>query len=307
MNVAIGIDLGGTSIKGALVNDQGECLYEVTCPTEAEQKGEVILSHIDQLCQELIAQSPSASIQIIGLGTPGIVDPKQGGVISGAHNLPGWVGTPFLFHLQDTFNCPAIAHNDVTIMTYGEFQAGAAQGATNAVCITLGTGIGGGFIFNQTIYEGSTGYAGEVGHMIIEPNGRLCTCGSYGCWEAYASATALVKQAHNQGWPENSDCSAKIIFEHAANGNSLAQELVASYIEHLSTGVANLINICNPDVFVIGGGVSHAGQQLFEPLLATVQPKTMAFAFKSCHIRPATLGNKAGVIGAALFALHSLP
>ncbi|OED36658.1 hypothetical protein AB834_02770 [PVC group bacterium (ex Bugula neritina AB1)] len=304
MDFAIGIDLGGTFIKGGVISQKGECLLEKSTPTESHLGGETIFKNIRHLCQNLRDEFSEGTIKSMGIGTPGLVDQEKGGVVSGAHNLPGWLNFPFIHLLKADFSLPVFAHNDVTMMTYGEYLIGAGKGATNLICITLGTGIGGGFILNKSLYEGSSKYAGEVGHMKIRHNGRSCTCGSKGCWEAHASASALVQRAKEKKIYKENENSGKIIFEKVKQKDPASIKLLKSYISDLALGVSNLLNIFNPDIFVIGGGLSGASNQFFEPLQKKVQDKTMEAAFNACCIKPAILGNKAGMIGSALFSLN---
>jgi glucokinase len=302
MNYAIGVDLGGTQIKAAIVNDKGAIFSFQLIPTEADQGAQHVLGNILKVVSELISQAKSQDITItaIGVGTPGVVDQKKGGVISGCPQMPDWVGVPFINSLESKFSLPVYAHNDVTMMTYGEHAFGAAVDHANAICITLGTGVGGGIVIENQIYDGASNYAGEVGHAPINFDGPKCSCGSTGCWETYVSATALVKSAKKAGLQID---NTEMIFKKAQEGDPLAKKLINDYIFYLGVGIAGLINIFNPDVFVIGGGVAQAGEALFKPLREVVKNRAMAYANDHAQILPAKLGEQAGLIGAAQFAL----
>ena len=305
MDTIIGIDLGGTAIKAALINSQGLIMSEITQDTEAHKGAKTILNNIIKASKKLLEINTTNKLLAIGLGTPGILNREKTKVIGCAHNLSNWENFPFVDKLQQYFNVPVYAHNDVNLMGYGEFKKGAATKATNALFITLGTGIGGSIILNRCLYEGSSGFAGEVGHMLIVQDGRQCGCGSKGCFEAYASATALTSFAKESN-VKIVPLTAKSIFHEAANKNPLAETLVKNYINYLSIGIANLINIFNPDTFIIGGGVSQSKEALIQPLLPKIQEKTLPLNFSHCTIKLAELGNKAGMIGAGCWAIDNL-
>ena len=295
----IGIDIGGTNIKGAIISKTGKILDFKNM--DCKQDGREILNTIINLIESLKNNNPDKSIKAIGIGTPGVVDVKFGGVIDGCPNIKGWKGIKFIPIIKNKFNLPVFAHNDVTIMAVGENMFGSAKGKKNVICVALGTGIGGGIIINEQVYDGHTNYAGEIGHMIIEVNGRDCNCGSKGCWEAYAGAIG-IKNTAKEIMPKYAELTPKELFA-LANKDEAAKKIIDKTILYIAVGIANLINIFNPEMIVIGGGISQAGDALFKPLLEITPKYTMNLAWKSCKIAPAKFDEKSGVIGAAGYAV----
>ena len=308
MKLSIGIDIGGTSIKSSLVSEEGKIVEELSSPIISESGAEKIFQSLQKICDFFLKKYASLNIQTIGIGTPGRVSLKKGCVIEGAYQLPGWKDFPFVERLSASYRIPVFTDNDGNLMSYGEFRFGAGKGAKNAICITLGTGIGGGIIIDKKLYRGSFEYAGEVGHMVIHPQGRLCNCGSLGCWEAYASATGLFRDAREKKFfvKKESINDVKDIFKAQSNGDPKAKELITNYIQNLSAGIINLIRIFDTEIFVIGGGISSAKEELFEPLLIAIKKLSRKDSRQNCLIKPAELGNKAGIMGSAIFALDSL-
>ncbi|MCH7505617.1 ROK family protein, partial [PVC group bacterium] len=193
----LGIDLGGTNLKGGLVNTKGRIFAKYAYPIDANKGGKAILKQLMGFIHEISHDAALKGIQIkgIGIGTPGAVDFQKGCVGYGAGNLPGWKGVPFIKIIQKDFRIPVFAHNDATLAALAEARFGMGKDKKNIICVTLGTGIGGGVIIDGKVYHGRSAYAGEIGHMKIVPDGRACTCGARGCWEAYASATGVVNMA----------------------------------------------------------------------------------------------------------------
>jgi len=311
----IGIDIGGTNIKGGIVSEKGEMIEFLSLDCAAEG-GQAVLETTIILISELTQKAKDKKITLkgIGVGTPGVVDEKFGGVIDGCPNIKGWRGIKFMPVLKEKFNLPVFSHNDATIMANGELCFGAAKGKQDVICITLGTGIGGGIIVGGKVYDGVTRYAGEVGHMIIVANGRACNCGSFGCWETYASATGIIKNAL-EAIKENpnsilaniykknpADINPKNIFDLAQKGDELSIKLFDQACFYIGIGLSNLINIFNPDTIVIGGGISKTGKVLFDKIQEVVNKHGMGLSVKSAQIVPAAFHEKSGVIGAASYA-----
>ena len=312
----IGVDLGGTTIKFAILTDQGEIQQKWSLRTNILDEGSHIVPDIIESINHHIDLYKMDRSQFIGIGmgTPGTVNRKEGTVI-GAYNL-NWKtlqsvkeqiekGTGLKFALDNDANCAGL----------GERWKGAGHEGDDVVFITLGTGVGGGIIANGKLVHGVNGASGEVGHIIVEPNGYECTCGNHGCLEQYASATGIVHLAQDiaeeyegnsrlKAMIDNGDeITAKIVFDLAKENDFLANEVVKKVAYYLGLACANISNTLNPETVVIGGGVSAAG----EFLLKRVQQNFQKFAFPtvrtSTQLKLAQLGNDAGVIGAASLAL----
>ena len=294
----IGIDLGGTNTAAGLVDENGHIIDRSnikTClPTTLEQ----IIANITTLCLQLMEKNGLSKTDIlrIGVGVPCTAN-TQTGCMEDADHL-GFPGGALVAPLQRALGLPVAMGNDANCAAWGEYKAGGYEG-DSFLLVTLGTGIGGGIIANGQLLEGVNFAAGELGHMMLYAGGEDCTCGRKGCFEAHGSATALIRQA-NRVLPQPIT-EAKAVFDGAAAGNGLCQQLLDTYTECLADGFANLINIFGPAHLCIGGGVSHAGDALLIP----VQEKTMARIYaktakQNTKIVLARLGNDAGIIGAAL-------
>lgn len=307
----IGIDLGGTNIKAALVGDGGRILRQMSCPTALPRPAEAICEDILGLCQELIRQA-DGPVTGVGLGCPGTVDADAGMVLY-ANNL-GWELFPIGRILRQRLGLPVALANDANAAAYGEAVAGCAQNAQSAVILTLGTGVGGGVILDGRLLTGYTGGAAEPGHIIIQQGGEACTCGCRGCLEAYASATALIRQTQRamQQNPQSlmhaiagqGPVTGRTAFDAAAAGDAAAQQVVDTYIQYLAVGVASLINLFFPEVVGLSGGVANQGEALLEPLRRAVEPMVYGHAFCQKHTRivGCSLGYQAGLVGAAFLA-----
>ncbi len=316
---AIGIDIGATNIKAGIINSDGKIILKKSILTEAQKGGQTVLKNIMETISKLIKENKSSEkIVSIGIGTPGLVDQKMGGVQDGAHNIPGWEGIPFKGKVSKEFNLPTFIDNDANMVTLGEFRFGVGQGTKNMVCLTLGTGIGGGIIKDGKLFHGSENYAGHIGHMSISIKGRKCKCGSYGCLEAYASATAIVSRtisAIKKGQKtlltklvnnNLNKISAQMITEMAKKGDNLCSEVIKETGKYLGVGIANIINILNPELVVLAGGVAKAGNILLNPTIYTAQQYSISYAFKSAKIVIGKLEEAAGIIGAGIYSLENI-
>ena len=308
----VGIDLGGTSIKAGLVDENGRILQKVTRPTKIERGARPVVDDMADMSLELIRLEGLSTneVKAVGIGLPGILDPRTGHVPF-CTNL-GWHDVPVIQWMQETIDKPIYIENDATVAGLAESVAGVSAGVKNSVFLTLGTGVGGGIVLNGKIYSGSHGVASELGHMITVAEGEQCTCGNRGCWERYASATALIrmgKQAAAEnptslictetgGDPEK--ITAKTVIDAAKAGDGTAQKVFDDYVYHLCTGLVAIVNFLDPEVIVLGGGVSLAGDFLLnavrKKLPEMIFYKTMPYA----EIKLAMLGNDAGIIGAAM-------
>lgn len=306
----LGVDLGGTNIKAALVTESGEIVKEASTPTNLPRTGEEICDDIAALCGQL---AQGERVVGIGIGCPGTVDH---GVVLYSNNLD-WHDFAMADYLKAKTGMQVYIGNDANVAALGEALAGCAKGAESAVIVTLGTGVGGGVVLGGRLLTGYTGAAAEPGHTVIldTPDAPLCTCGRRGCFESFASATALIRMtkearaAHPESLlntlalTENA-VTGRTAFDAATKGDAAAKEVVDRYTRYLAVGVANLINIFFPEVIGLSGGVANQGENLLAPLRAAVEPMVFgnAFAKKHTRITTCTLGYRAGVIGAALLA-----
>lgn len=309
----LGVDLGGTNIKVALVDENGEILQEASAPTNLPRPAEAVCDDIAALCRQLAEGQEVAGI---GVGCPGTVD---GSMVLYSNNLD-WHDFAMGDYLTEKTGLPVTLGNDANVAALGEAMAGCAKGAQSAVVVTLGTGVGGGVVLDGKLLTGYTGAASEVGHMVIldTPDAPRCTCGRPGCLESLASATALIRmtkearRAHpesalNSLAPTEEAVDGRTAFDAAAQGDAAGREVVDTYTHYLAVGVANLINIFFPEVIGLSGGVANQGENLLVPLRAAVEPMVFGhdFARKKTRITTCTLGYRAGVIGAALLAKSS--
>ncbi len=310
MRYVVGIDIGGTNIvAGTVAEDGSEVLGLVSEPTLAEQGAEGVLSRIMKLARASMAAARGKEIAGLGIGSPGPLDTTTGVVLL-TPNL-GWVNFPLRDRVAGALGMPATLDNDANCAIFGEWWRGAARGASHVVGLTIGTGIGGGIVLAGRVYRGKSDIAGEIGHMTIDLNGRRCKCGNYGCLEAYASGPAIAARAI-EGIEAGADSSlpryvngdlaritAQIVYEAAHDGDEYALEVVHDTAKFLGAGVANVVNIFNPEVVVICGGVTLAGDKLFLPLRSEVKRRAFKPAVEACRIVPGELTGTAGVYGAA--------
>ncbi len=316
----IGVDLGGTNlVVGAMTTDGASAFATHTVPTRADLGADGVVARIAEQIERVIADTCAATGRTrrdflgVGIGSPGPLDRARGLVIF-TPNL-GWRDFPLRDRVQDAVHLPATLDNDANCATLGEWWIGAAKGARNVVGLTIGTGIGGGLILDGRLYHGASDVAGEIGHATIEANGRRCGCGNYGCLEAYASGPAIAERAREAlagGEPsvmpslvggDLTRLTAALVYEAAHRDDELAVEVVRDTARFLGIGVANLLNIFNPEVVVLAGGVMQAGDALFEPLRAEVRRRAFKPAVDACRIVPGDLEGTAGVVGAvATFA-----
>lgn len=307
MKYYIGIDLGGTNIVAGVVNENYEIISKASVKTNLPRPEQEIAADIIKVSKQAVADAGLSMEQIewVGMGTPGIAN-SETGIIEYSNNL-GFVNTPMVKYLEEGLGKPAFIENDANAAAYGEYVAGAAKGARNAVCITLGTGVGGGIIVDGKIYCGSNFGGAEIGHTVISVDGPQCTCGRKGCFEVYSSATGLIRMT-KEAIAENPDSSmaaeekisGRTAFNHMRKGDKAAKEVVDKYIKYLAAGITNTINIFQPDVLCIGGGVCNEGDPLLVPMKEIVARENYTRnSPKNAEIVIAKLGNDAGIIGAA--------
>ncbi len=306
----IGIDIGGTNIACGIVNDNFEIIARAKVKTNAPRPYAEILEDIKEsvrlACAELGIKPADASS--IGIGCPGTCNGD--GVVEYSNNL-GFVNVPLRTDIEKEFGVKTYLDNDANAAAFGEFVAGAAKGANNAVAITLGTGVGSGIIIDGKIYSGSNCAGGEIGHTVIVVDGRPCTCGRKGCFEAYSSATGLVRMTAEaaeanpdsltaQFIRDDGKCSARTAYKAMKQGCEIGKTVTEQYVKYLACGIANVINTFQPDILCIGGGVCNEGDTLLVPLKAAVAEQVYTKnSTKNTEIVVCSLGNDAGIIGAA--------
>ena len=311
MKYYIGIDLGGTNIKAGVVNENYEIISKATTKTLLPRPAEEICADMAKISLEAVEQAGLTldDIESVGIGTPGTANSATG-IIEYSNNL-GFLNLPVVEIMQKHINKPVYVENDANAAAYGEYVAGAAKGANDAVCITLGTGVGGGIIINGKIYSGFNFAGAEIGHTVVDPNGPECTCGRKGCFEVFSSATGLVRMTKEamledkssimwQMNEEDGKVSARTAFNAMRAGDRAGKAVVDKYIRYLACGITNTINIFQPDILCIGGGVCNEGDPLLLPLKELVAKEVYTKnSAKNTEIVIAKLGNDAGIIGAA--------
>ncbi len=318
MKYYIGVDLGGTNIAIGIINQNYNIISKKIIPTNAPRHADSIADDIIKTVFELIKATKINinNVQWIGIGTPGSVN-SQTGIVERAYNL-GFMDTPLKKLIEKRMNLCCYVENDANAAAYGEFLAGNAVGSNSAVCITVGTGIGGGIIIDNKIYSGTNFYGAELGHTVIEINGKQCNCGRKGCMECYCSATALIEQTKEAMFSDRQSImwqacsnsvekvSGRTAFDAMRQGDKTAAKVVNNYIKFLACGCTNFVNIFQPDILLIGGGISKEGETLLEPLRKIILNESFdKNPTKKTKIVAAALGNDAGIIGAALLGfLH---
>jgi glucokinase len=314
MKYYVGIDLGGTNIVAGVVDEKYNIIAKASTKTNCPRPEKEIAEDMAKMAVEAVKNADLTldDIEWIGIGTPGIANSSTG-VIEYSNNL-GFKDTPMVKYITEFIgreDTPVFIENDANAAAYGEYVAGAAKGAKNAVCITLGTGVGGGIIIDGKIYAGSNFAGAEIGHTVIEVDGAQCSCGRKGCFEAYSSATGLIRMSKeameqfpesimNKMAAEKGKVTARTSFDAMRAGDKAAKDVVDKYIKYLAAGITNTINIFQPDVLCIGGGVCNEGDPLLLPVKELVKKEVYTRnSPKNCEIVIAKLGNDAGIIGAA--------
>lgn len=311
----LGIDLGGTNIVAGIVDDNYKIIATAKCKTATPRPAEEIVEDMANVAKKAIEKAGIniEDIESFGLGTPGCID-AENGVVKYAANL-NFKNVPITDMLYKKLGVKFFIENDANAAAYGEYIAGAGKGTKNFIAITLGTGVGGGIIIDGKIYSGSNNAGAELGHVTINFGGEVCTCGRHGCWEAYASATALIRQTKQAmiRFPDSimwklcdgdiENVSGITAFDAMRAGDTAGKMVVDKYTEYIAIGIANNINIFQPEVICIGGGVSKEGDYLTKPIIKIVNGEDFARSYKNrTEIKVAALGNDAGIIGAAYLA-----
>ncbi|MBR5797718.1 MAG: ROK family protein [Clostridia bacterium] len=320
MMVRLGVDLGGTNIAVGIVDENYQVIHKDSVPTQASRAPEAIVDDIAMLCRRVLADKglTLSDVSGVGIAAPGTINSRDG-YVEYANNLP-FIHFPIVPLLKERLgDIPTFVDNDANAAAWGEAIAGAAKGTANSVMITLGTGVGGGIVIDNKVYSGFNGAGAELGHMVIVADGAPCSCGRKGCWEAYSSATALIRMTKEK----LEECAAsgretimtdmvakkgrvtgRTAFDGMRAGDEAAKEVVDTYIYYLACGITNLVNLLRPEILSIGGGISGEGQALIDALLPLVS--------KECYggdkvgqtkLCIAKLGNDAGIVGAAVLGL----
>jgi glucokinase len=309
----VGVDLGGTNITIALVDLKGKIKNKVKISTQANKDACYIIKTIIENIKVLVRGINSSQIIGIGIGAAGQID-HPNGMIQFSPNLH-WRNIPIVKEIKKEFKVPVFIDNDANVACYGEFLFGAGQGAQSIICVTLGTGVGGGIIIDGKIYRGAGGAAGEIGHLTVESRGRKCNCGNHGCMEAYVGAPHMRERCIEKIKAGRksiitkivegslSKITPKVLLEAAFYKDALALEIWQETGMYLGIGLASLINIFNPEKIIIGGGVANAGKLISDPMKKTIKERALAVSLHEVKIVRAKLGEEAGVIGAAMLVL----
>ena len=314
--LVLGIDLGGTKILTAVVNPQGKILAQNYCPTPAKDYPALVQAILESANRALKQAGIGANgLTAVGIGAAGLSDPETG-ILFTSPNLPQCRDVPLGDDIEKGLGVKTFLTNDANAAALGEFYFGAGRGAHNFIYITISTGIGGGIIIDDRLYTGATGTAGELGHMTIDADGPPCRCGNKGCWEALASGSALAKEARRKisqgaqtailGYADGDidKVTAETVQQAAEQGDALAEELIARTGYYFGIGLANLINIFNPELIVIGGGLSNMGDRLLKPAFKVAEERSFRQTCQKVRLARAELGANSGVLGAAAYALQ---
>lgn len=312
MKYYVGIDLGGTNIVAGVADENYRILSKASTKTNCPRPAEEIIADMAKMAAEAVEKAGLSMDQIesIGVGTPGTANAATG-IIEYSNNL-GFSNVPMAEIMQQHIQKPVYVENDANAAAYGEFVAGAARGVNDAVCITLGTGVGSGIIIDGKIYSGFNFAGAELGHSVIEVDGAPCTCGRKGCFEVYSSATGLIRMTReameqdksSRMWDmsasEGNRVTARLAFDAMRAGDASAKTVVDKYIKYLAIGIANVINIFQPEILCVGGGVCNEGDALLVPMKERVSKEVYSRSPEGqTKIVIAQLGNDAGLIGAA--------
>jgi len=313
----LAIDLGGTKIFAAIISSKGQVIAKERCLTLADEGPQAVINRILSTIDHLLSQRNINSSQLDGISiAAGAIDYEKGLITSSPH-LPDWHDVPLRDIVKEKYKVNTFLMNDADAAALGEHHFGVGQGVNNLILLTVGTGIGGGIIINGRLYSGASGSAGEIGHMVIDVNGPRCSCGNTGCLEALVSGTAVAKEAIKrirQGERSSlteivggkiEDITAEEVSIAARAGDSLASEVILQAATYLGVGLANVVNIFNPEMIIIGGGMAKMGDLLLNPARQVVREKAYQLSAQAVQIVPAQLGDDAGVLGAAVFAFST--
>lgn len=306
--VALGIDIGGTRLRAALVSRSGAVLARKEVLTLAQAGPEAVVAQVAELAAIVAGGIPHSDIAGAGISAPGPIDTVRG-VALGVPTLKGWSGVPVAAMTADALKMPVRLENDAIAAANGEWRFGAGRGLANLVYVTVSTGVGGGAVVDGNLLRGRMGLAGHVGHMVVMRDGALCSCGNRGCWEAYASGTAFARRiaerlAREGATGLHADASPADVFRAARGGDAVAAELVAEHGDYLGLGIVGLLHLFSPDAVILGGGVSNGFDLLLPAMKWRVDAGAMP-AFREAALLPAGLGENSGLVGAAALLFES--
>ena len=301
MKQYFGIDIGGTAVKLGIVDEAGRVLLKGEESVSFDGYQTPVLTTVRRAAKEFLTANsiPAESLEGIGVSATGQIDSRKGIVAGTCGNFPNYIGSPIKAALEEDFGLPVTVANDANCMTLGEVWVGAAQGCTDVIGVTLGTGVGGGILTGGRLLEGAQGLGGELGHYRTHAlDGVDCTCGAKGCWERYAATTALVRAAKEKdpAWQDG-----RAIFAAAEAGNETVLALLDAWTDEIAQGLAGMVHIFNPQLILIGGGVSTQQKLLIEPIAAKVKASVMPAFAEGLEVRAAHLHNDAGMVGAVYY------
>ncbi len=315
--VALAIDIGGTKMRGALITESGDVLARDDIPTQAAKGEPAAMKRLAALLRRMNAEVPDAEPVGIGMAIAGTVDPETG-LFYNPPNLPAWHDTTPSLDLGELLGLPAWVHNDASLAVLGEYVYGIGAGAKSLVMVTLGTGVGGGLVFDGHLYGGHRGYAGEIGHLVVDSAGPQCACGGRGCLEMMASGTAMARIARERlaaGEPslvtklvrgDLDKVSSEVLVKAEGQGDPLAGDVLRGAADYMGVGVATLRSVLDPEIIVVGGGVSRNLHIFFPRLVASAKAHAMNVDKELCPVVPTVLGDDAGLLGAAALAWQKL-
>ncbi len=312
--MVIGLDIGGTNIKGVILDSTGIICAQTSVPTgKAIFETEKNILHCIDILQEL-SHTKKNEVEAIGIGSAGAID-KHKGIVVTSPNIPWWKNYPVVQQIHKLSGCKTFLENDANCAVFGEMWLGNGKHYTNWIMLTLGTGIGGGAVIDGVPYTGRAGSAMEFGHTTIDYNGLLCKCGRKGCLECYGSATAVVNftKSHMNMYPDSTivkrskqeSLTAQLVFEEAQNGDALAVYIFNLIGQYLGIGIANLVNIFNPEAVILGGGLSNAHEFFMPQMIQGVQTLALAGMKENIHYYVTSYGDYTAAIGAAKYALDN--
>ncbi|MBC7473086.1 MAG: ROK family protein [Candidatus Sericytochromatia bacterium] len=309
--VRMGFDLGGTNMRSALVSEDGEVIFSNECETLAQEEADKVINRIKNLIKESVSKAEEKDLQIqsIGIGVPGVID-TDSGIVKSCPNIPHWKNIELGKIISEEFGIKTKVDNDVRVTALGEYYFGAGKGYKNILCVAVGTGIGGGIILNGEIMRGPSQSMGEIGHITLKKDGPLCGCGNYGCLESLASSLAIIREAKevlDKGKSEIMEkqlehgmpISAYFVTKALHDGDIEAARIMREVGEWLGIGLASVVNLLNPEIIIIGGGVSLAGNVIFNPVKEEIAKRALKIPRELVKVVPAQLGDSAGMIGAS--------
>ena len=301
----LGIDIDGTDVKVGIVDASGEVLISAKYPVNIDHYKIPFMDAVMQGILMFLSEKEIdlAQIKGVGVSATGQIDDHSGVVIGSGGSVPGYCGSHIKERIEETLLLPCTVLNDADCMVLAEAWMGAAKGYQNVVAFTIGTGIGGGMIVNGTLLTGRNGIAGEIGHMILHEQGEPCGCGNQGCFERYASTSALIRRIQAR-CPSRPVMNGMEVFQCLKKGDQEIQKVVNEWIEDIVAGCVSLVHIFNPEIIVIGGGVSNETEYLIAPLRKKIKEKAMPMFAKDLEITQAKLGNTAGMVGAVYHFIH---